>query len=499
MKFKVAPTYLTVVIAASLLIPLRVARAGEAATTNDFTPAEDQTLRLDLAGVLLRAAEFNFQVRQARERVNEATGSFKTERSMLLPKLSGMVSQNRQERSTAAFGLPESSIATIPDAIPFDINYPGLSPNLIKQFNLPTEGFTQVTEPIEIDYENSDTTGPYSFFSANMRLGMALLDRAQFEDYKTAKIALNRSDLEVELSREDAMSTAAQLFYSVLVQQKSIEALEGKIDLHLDKLEEIKDLLTTGTARPLDVKKEEVSLASAQNSLLDAQRKKAGALRELKRQLDIPLDSDFELIGDLYFQAVDIPPPHEALTNALEQRIDVKLQNFREKIAGMQRDAAKFTRWPVVRGFGSYGRQGNYMDDTVDAWMIGAFASIPIWDSYERTGKIEVKESQYQQVRYDGEDLTRAVASELELLRDEINFTASTVELAEQSVDYLDENRQYMEDKVTAGTGKRIDLLSAEVDLAQAEFKLIEAIYNHEIARVKWFKSIGQLEEIARP
>jgi outer membrane protein TolC len=303
--------------------------------------------------------------------------------------------------------------------------------------------------------------------------------------------------MEVDLAREEAMTVAAQLYYSVIVQQKSIEAIQGKVDLHLDKLDETRDLLTTGTARPLDVKKEEVALASAQNDLLEAKKKKAAALRELKRQLEIPPEIDLEVIGDLYFQEVDVLPHDDALEVALKQRLDLKLQKNREQIAAMNRDSARYTRWPVVRGFGSYGRQGNYPDDTVNAWMIGAFASVPIWDSFERTGKIEVKESQYQQIKYDGEDLLRAIDTEIELLRDEISFATSSVELAEQSVDYLEENRQYMEDKVTAGTGKRIDLLSAEVDLAQAEYKLLEAIYNHEIVRLQWLKTLGEVEKVA--
>jgi len=453
---------------------------------------------LDLQAVLIRAAESSITVRQAVERKREQEGSYKVDRSKLLPKLYGTASQKRQDRSTAAFGLPESSVASVPDPIPFDINYPGLSSDLIRRFNLPTEGNTQVREPITIEYDHSDTTGAYDFFDASLRLGMPIYERELYTRFKASREALRQSDLEVEFHRQEAMATAAQLFNAVLVQQKSVEALQGKVDLHLDKVAEIKDLVTTGTARPLDVKKEEVALAGARNSLSEATKRRAAALRELKRQLDIPPEDEVEIIGDLFLREVDPGDPETTLTSALEERLDIQLQQYRERIAGLQRDAALQSRHPDLRGMGSYGLQGNTPDDTVEAWMIGIMASVPIWDSYERRGKIEVKESQYQQERFQSEDLAKAVQAELDLLRDELGFAASTVEVLQQSVDYLTENRQYLEDKVTAGTGKRIDLLSAEVDLAQAEYKLLEAVFNHEIVRIKWLKSIGQITEVAR-
>jgi len=463
-----------------------------AAETNSAQP-----LRLGLGDVMIRAAEMNMQVRQASERIRETEGSFKVERSKLLPKLYGSVSQKRQDRSTAAFGLPEFSDATVPEPIPFDINYPGLSSSQINQFNLPTEGVTQFTDPFRIEYDHSESTGAYDFFDAKLFLGVPLFDREKYEKYKIARESLSQGELEVDYAREEAMSMSAQLFYAVLVQQKAMEALEGKIDLHKDKLEETKDLLSTGTARPIDVKKEEVALAGAENSLLEAKKRKAAALRELKRQIEIDPATELELIGDLFLQDITLPEPIDAFKEAMDKRLDIQLQQKRELAADMQRNAASYDRYPEIRGMGSYGYQGNTINDTVDAWMIGIMASVPIWDSFERRGKIEMKESQYQQTRFETEDLVKAVESELELLRDEFQFATASVQLMEQSVEYLEENRQYLEDKVTAGTGKRIDLLSAEVDLAQAEYKLIEAVYNHEVIRIKWLKSLGQIEKVA--
>ncbi len=465
--------------------------APEPATTNEV-------LRLDLENVLLRAAEDSFSVRQAKERIHEAEGSYKVERSKLLPKLYGTASQKRQDRSTAAFGLPEYSDASVPEPIPFSINYPGLSSDIIRRYNLPTEGNTQVTEPFRIEYDHSESTGAYDFFDASLRLGMAFYDREQYTKYKAAEESMRRSDLEIDYYREDAMTIAAQLFYAVLVQKKSMEALQAKVDLHLDKLNETRDLLSTGTARPLDVKKEEVALASAQNSLLEATKRKAIAERELKRQLNLNPATEIILIGDLFFQDVAMTDRAEMLKSAMDNRIDVQLQQYRERLAAMNRDGARYSRHPDIRGMGSLGRQGNTPDDTVEAWMIGIFASIPIWDSFERQGKIQIRESQYQQSRFDTEDLNLSVENEIDTLQDELHFTKASVELLKQSVDYLKDNRQYLEDKVTAGTGKRIDLLSAEVDLAQTEYKLIEAIFNHQITRIKWYRAIGNITEVSR-
>jgi outer membrane protein TolC len=457
----------------------------------------DEPLRLELEEVMLLAADRNASVRQAIERIREAEGAVTVERSDLLPRLDARVSQKRQQRSTASFGLPEQTIASVPDPVPFSINYPGLSPNLIRRFNLPTEGFTQITEEFLIDYDNALSTGPFNFFDASLQFSMTLFDRSQYDELSAARTTLNRREMEVDYVREEAATTAAQLFKTVLVHQRLIDAIQGKIDLQKDKLQEVRDLQTVGVARVLDVKKEELALAGSENSLAEAVKKHANSLRELKRYLDLPPGQELELLGDLLYYPAAEENLETAEAEAMERRLDLKLQILREQIAQEQLAATRNKGWPDFTASGTYGRQGDLPDDTIEAWSVGIAASFPIWDGYDRRGKTEIKASQLQQTRYDTEDLVAAIRNELALIHDERTFTAATVDLMEQSVQYLEENRQYLEDKVTAGVGKRIDLLSAEVELAQAEYKWIEAIYNHEIARILWLKAIGAVETIA--
>ncbi len=461
--------------------------------------AEVVPLRLSMAEAMLLAADQNLNARLTREKNREARGFFLTERADILPKLSAGVSQTRQKKSTAAFGLPEESVVNVGDTIPFDIAYPGLDPALIDRYNLPEEGNVSFEDQILLDYENADTTGPYNYFNGSLRLYSALYNGEDYSEYKAAKAGLDRSSTEILYAEEEAMSQSAFFYLSVIVQTKAREALISKIDLHEQKLAELTDLAEAGAATDLDVMQEDIALAKARNDLAAAERDLHGTVIEFIRFLNLPAGTEVEFTGDLSFHEVETSEPSAILEDVLEQRLDYRLQSQLEDIAELNREAAKKAYYPTVSAFGSYGLQGNDPTDTVEAWSIGAFASLPIWDFYDRKGRLEQKESQLNQVRYAREDMVMGIVSELDIARRNVSYAMDTVSLMTQTVAYAELKKQSEDDKLADGAGRRIDVLEAEVDLAQAEYKHLEALYNHEKARLVWLKATGNIASLALP
>ncbi|HMP73929.1 MAG TPA: TolC family protein [Kiritimatiellia bacterium] len=453
-------------------------------------------LLLTLPDTLRLAAEQNLNVVLAAERNRESLSMVTISRANLLPEISAIASQVRQERSIAAFGLPEDGQVTIDDPIPFDIEYPGLSRDLIRRFNLPTQGQTSVPDPIPLNFDFADSTGAFNFFNAQVRISIPLIDLSNLDEYRAAKQNLSISETELALVREQAMNHAAALFYAVIVQRVQLHALTEKASLHADKLSEIRDLATTGNATPLDVRREELIYANANNEVSKVRKNLDLAQRELGRFLNLDPSLPLDIQGDL--EPLDLPQndPETLTERAFTQRLDYLRQKQSEQAALFRRDAARKDRYPTLSATGSFGYQGNTPDDTIEAWLIGAVATLPIWDFNRRRGVIEVRQSEVEQTRINLHGLEAAIHNEIAASSAQIAFQREFLDLMDTTVAYMQDYRDLYEDRLNSGVAKRLDLISAEVDLAQAEYKKVEAMYQLLLAQLSLLYATGDITQL---
>jgi outer membrane protein len=454
------------------------------AQTNDMPPR-----RLSLAEAMDIAANANAEVVIATEKVREAGGRVDTERGALLPELRGQVSQTRQERSTAAYGLPEEGIAT-PDPIQTEISYPGTPDSIVRKYDLPTSAVVD-SEPTDIEFDFSDTTGPYNFFNAKLNLTVPLIDVQNIQDYKTATTAEKKALYDRDASREEAMLQAASLYQGVLFSAEAVEVLRKKVELHEQRVTLSEDLARSGVSTALDVKKEKVTLNQVRNQLKQAELQYTLALRELKRVLALDPEEPVELTDPLEFRPLTAVNVREGLQKAFQDRPDYRAQKQQEKVTSLQRKAAIGDYYPTLMANGNVGQQGLTPDDTDDAWFIGAFAQVPLFDSFRRRGTIIQQDSQWKQEQTRTRDLEDRIGNEVQQFADELSYHESSVRVADENVMYTDEVLREQTDAKEAGTATDLEVVEAEVDLADAKFARVEAMYNYNLAVAKWFRATG--------
>lgn len=467
-----------------LLAALTVQAEGPA---TNAAPRSDE--RLDLRRVIELAMERNLDLELAKEKVRSARGDLLVSRSRLLPELNASAKQTRQDRSVAAYGLPETTSITAPEPAPFRIDY-NARDSIIHRLGLPTGGSVTLPDPLLLDFDFQDTTGPYNFFDGKFSLNVPLIDLQNLDSYRAVRTALDRAALDVRAAAETVALQATLLYYGVLVSEEAIRAGEEKVNLHEDKLQTAKDMRAAGEATELDVQKEEAALASVRSELLSSRKDLAVALRGLQNtlRLDKPLAT---LEGQLGFQPVALLSPEEAVKTALAKRPDFQQQQKSEKIAIYQRNAVKGSRYPTLSAFGSYGFQGNMPDDANEAWQVGVGAQLPVWDSFRRRGDLLRAESGLAQVRNRMVDLESSIHDEILNVMDELNYRADAVRVARLNYSVAELNVRLEQDKKDAGTAKLLDLQNAEVNRAQAEYRRIQAYYEYATAAATWFHSIG--------
>lgn len=460
-------------------------------------PAEEE---VDLSALSLRAAmelaaTNNLDVALARASARGATGMKLVERADILPEFGANVSQTRQERSTDAFGLPESSTATVGDPVPFDIDYGNVSQDIIREFNLPSQGTLTIDDPIDVDLEYAESTRAYSFFNAKLKLDLPLLDMEQYREFKAAEANETRGSLVMRAAQESAMTEAALLYLAVLANREAVTGAEARVRLQDGRLKMQKDRLATGRATDIDVRQQELYVSTSLNTLKELQRKLAASERELRRTLRLPENAPLTLTDTLFYAPLPTPVADDAVGSALHQRADYLTQLQAETVAVHRVEAARNAYWPTVKAMGDYGQQGYYMDDTVEAWFVGAVVEIPIWDSYRRSGKLIQRESELAQTRFKTEDLQDTISVSVRGVLDELDVKASSVQLATEAVSLQESKRSLAQDKADSGQATPLELLQAEVDLEEARYRKMQALYEYDVALVAWFASLGDVAD----
>jgi outer membrane protein TolC len=472
-------------------LPLIASTCLASAQSNEM-PAR----RLSLAEAMDLAATANVDVQIATERIREAGGHVTSERALLLPTLKGGVSQNRQDRSTAAFGLPSSGSANV-SPVQNTISYPGTPNSVVKQFDLPTTALVTPVNPVPLDFDFSDTTGPYNYFNAKLYLTVPLIDVQNFRSVDAATAEQIAARLDRDAAREEAMSQAASLYQGVNFSQEAVDMLTKKVELHEQRVVLSEDLAKTGVSTELDVRKEKVVLAQVRTELRHAQNQLAMATRELKRVLDIDPAEGVELTDALNFRPMTALNPGDAFRLALERRPEYRSQKQKEKAASIQRKSAIADYYPTLKASGNYGESGLTPDDTVETWFIGAAATIPLFDSFKRRGTIIQRDSKLKQERSRTRDMEDRMGNEVRQSADELGYYEAMVLAADENVMYSDEVLHKTRDGEQAGTTTELDVVEAEVDLANAKYNRLEAMYNYDLSVTKWFKATGNVREAA--
>lgn len=410
---------------------------------------------LSLKQALELAEIVNMDVLFSKERVREAAGIAKTARSELLPEINGLSSAIRQQRNSAAFGLTKELPFLVPESV-----------------------------------------GPYNFFDTKVRGQMPLLNLNAIQNWRAAKAGHKLSQEELSVTREEARTLIASLYFEALRNQEALKTAKTNIERSERILELAQDKKNAGTGTALDVMRAEVQLSSAREQLESIWTQVTRSLLELTNALGINFDKSLRLTDTLSFPSTSLVNLDYALMLAFKQRPDLIAQEQRELVALRQKGAAISSLLPVVEVFGDYGINGLQIDDSVEAWLIGVQVTLPFWDSFKRSGKIEETRSKVAQAHNRTLELKRNIETQLRISLEELYSTKRRVEIAQETKRLAEEELQLANDRYAVGVGTNIEVINAQARLAETEFRVIENLFSYNLARLSWFKAQGKVRSI---
>ncbi len=304
----------------------------------------------------------------------------------------------------------------------------------------------------------------------------------KLHELRRSGAALDRATAEEERARFGASLGTESDFYAVLAEAELARVAEERVRRAEEQLDVARARVSTGAAVQTDSLRLVLELTRARVELLRQRSDLRVARLQLGRRVGVggPVDA----------MPPEADPPErlpiseeEAVAEALEASPRVRVVEAAERAADATLAAARSAYFPTVSLFGRFtGFDDTWPPDATTRGQWGLSVSLPLWDGGQREARVAGARGE--------RDAARAVRSdeELAIRRDAIDayqgyVTArASVELARRGVDVARENLRVEEDRYRSGATPILDLITAQVDLAEAEAELVRARFDARLA-----------------
>jgi len=258
-----------------------------------------------------------------------------------------------------------------------------------------------------------------------------------------------------------------------------------------------RDQLSAGVGVALDVTRAQSQLASSRAQLIIARNDRDRSLLELRRALNIDLDTPLQLTDSLEVpESESIENETAAADVAMKMRPDVRALDLQYTAAQQQYEAIRAGRLPSVGFFGRDGYNGLTLNHLLNTYSYGVQFTWPAFEGHRREGQEAEQSAVIREIDAHRRDLRKQVAADvrgalldLGSAREEIDAARENQRLAQQEVAQARE-------RFRAGVAGNADVVTASFTLNQARTTLIDALNAYQNARVSLARAQGVVSQI---
>ncbi|RAJ06492.1 outer membrane protein [Chitinophaga skermanii] len=186
--------------------------------------------------------------------------------------------------------------------------------------------------------------------------------------YKEKKLLLQSADLNILQTENDITLQLTQAFLQALLTRENIVYLQDVLETSNAQLTQAKQRYDAGSIAKKDYLTFEAQVAADEYNLVAAKNTYRNNLLTIQQLLQIPMESDFDiLVEDKVEIPVDAPPLDTAINVAMRTRPEVQNSQLAIEIAKIQIRMARAGHYPTVSLGGTLST--GYTDNTTEAYF----------------------------------------------------------------------------------------------------------------------------------
>jgi outer membrane protein len=409
---------------------------------------------LSLADAIDLAMQNNLATLLAQERKLEARGFEKESLAGLLPNVSAAAYQANLTLNLAALGFQ-----------------PGTFPG-IKTF-----------------------IGPFNNFDARVRLQQTIFSLSAIRYYQAGRAGVRVAEMQEQLAREQVAIFTALTYLETLRSDRALLAANADVDLAQALLVLAQDQRTAGVATGVDVTRAETRLAQQQFRLTQSQTAVEEARLQLQRVVGLPLGSTFTLTDEMRFINEVLPSIDSAVTQAEQDRPEVRIAAAQVDLLDYQRRAARAELLPNLEFLGDYGVSGiTPTNSDLPTRRAAVQLNVPIFNGGLTQGRIAVAASQKRQSELELSSTRGQIEEDVRLAFAALHTTADGVRAADKLLELAQRELEMARDRFRAGVADNLEVISAQTALAEARAEQVSALAQYNATRLNLAAALGHAQ-----
>ena len=428
-------------------------------------PVPVTPLRLTIGEAARLAAQQSALAQGAHFRAEQAQARVTQRRAELLPSLSASALQSGRTFNTVTFGI---SFPAAPGQPPF--------------FN--PEGQVE---------------GPVNTIDLRGHVQTNLFDYSALARVRSARVAANAASAEAANAADVAAAQAAAAYLRTVRSDAQLIARLADSSLATELLSIARSQLQAGVGVALDVTRAQTQLATVHAQLIAARNERDRARLELRRVLNLSLDTPIELADSLGADVTtgDLAYDEQTATQrALRDRPDLRAAAEQLRAARQSVSAIRSERLPSVSAFGDDGVIGKDLGRVLPTYTYGIQLSVPIFDGFRREGRIEEQEAVARELDVRRRDLEQQAALEVRGALLDLASAREGVEAARERLRFSEQEVAQARERFRAGVAGNADVVTASVSLNAARSQYVDALTALQSARVTLARAEGAITQL---
>ncbi|MFQ6103759.1 MAG: TolC family protein [Candidatus Glassbacteria bacterium] len=343
----------------------------------------------------------------------------------------------------------------------------------------------RIGEPNQYDVNLLVTQPLYTFG----RIGSALDAARLFLD-----ISRNRQRTSLEMVCYDTELA----YYRALLAREVSAVWELALEQARANRDQVNSFYKSGTASEFDLLRADVEYENTRPLLIRARNDYSIALADLKRIINIPYDTEIELVDELRYEPSQVSL-EECIGGAMEQRPDLAASRLNVDMMEKSLSIRKAEKYPIISFFTNYGVAAASpqlipdSEEVVRSWGAGLALDIPIFDGRRRKGQVDQARAELLMARFEDEKLERLVRLEVEKAYTDLTGTQEEIRAQQATVKQAERAYELAKVRYENGLSTQLEVRDAHLALQRAKTNYLEAVYRYNVAYATMRKATGTL------
>jgi outer membrane protein TolC len=153
-------------------------------------------------------------------------------------------------------------------------------------------------------------------------------------------------------------------------------------------------------------------------------------------------------------------------------------------------------RVPSLGAFANYGTIGPSINDAFPTRTYGVTLRVPVFDGGRRDARRAESASEYRQERIRTTDLRDQIELDVRVALDSLRSADAQVKAAEDGLKLSENELAQAQRRYKAGVTNSIEVTDAQTRLDRARQNRIDALYNHNLARIDLNTAMGTIQKM---